>query len=124
MKYSLPTMMLLSLTLTAALQAQESTLTFVREGDTETYQPNADTGDLKISWGQETRVFEDAVGTADQAFKTLITFNNEPALACENAGSNTYFEVFYTLTLKGKWKKGTVEKGDRFICWPMPRLKK
>jgi hypothetical protein len=93
---------LLSLALAATAQAQTNTLTFDRGGVTETYQANADTGDLTIRWGQETKVFADIVGTAGQTFKTLVTFNGVPALTYENTASSTSFEVFYTLELKDK----------------------
>lgn len=102
MKYTLSATLLLSLTLAAIVQAQTNTLTFDRGGVTETYQASADTGELTISWGQETKVFADTVGTAGQTFKTLITFNGAPALTYENTASSTSFEVFYTLALKDK----------------------
>jgi hypothetical protein len=100
MKHTLSATLLLSLALTATVQAQTNTLTFDRKGVTETYQANADTGELTISWGQETKVFADTIGTVGQTFKTLITFNGAPALTYENAGSNTSFKLFYTLALK------------------------
>lgn len=102
MKHTLFTTLLLSLALTATVQAQTKTLTFDRGGQTETYQANIDTGELSISWGRETKVFAETVGTAGQTFKTLVTFNGAPALTYENTASSTSFEVFYTLALKNK----------------------
>lgn len=100
MKHTLSATILLSLVLATSAHAQTETLTFDRSGITETYQANADTGELTIGWGQETKVFADTVGNAGETFRTLVSFNGAPALTYENAGSNTSFEVFYTLALK------------------------
>lgn len=102
MKHILSATLLLSLGLSTAVQAQKNTLTFFREGVTETYQANMDTGDLMISWGKETKVFANIVGYAGQTSRTLVSFNGGLALTYENTGSNTHFEVFYTLALKEK----------------------
>ncbi|RMH83310.1 hypothetical protein EA796_17410 [Pseudomonas sp. AOB-7] len=102
MKQILPATLLLTLALATAVQAQRNTLTFFRKGVTETYQANICTSELTISLENDVKVLTDIVGYAGQTSRMLVSFNNEPALAYENAGSNTYFEVFYTLTLKGK----------------------
>ncbi|MDP3847974.1 MAG: hypothetical protein Q8R10_16280 [Pseudomonas sp.] len=102
MKHTLSTTLLLSLALAATVQAQTNTVTANRGGVTETYQANADTGALTIGWGQETKVFADAVGSAGETFKNLVSFNGVPALTYENTASSTSFEVFYTLALKDK----------------------
>ena len=90
------------LVLATPAQAQTKFLTFDRGGSTESYRADMDTGELTISWGKETRVFADIVGYAGQTSRTLVSFNGAPALTYENAGSNTSFEVFYTLALKDK----------------------
>jgi len=102
MKQILPATLLLTLALATAVQAQRNTLTFFRKGVTETYQANICTSELTINLENDVKVLTDIVGYAGQTSRMLVSFNNEPALAYENAGSNTYFEVFYTLTLKGK----------------------
>jgi hypothetical protein len=100
MKHILSATLLLSLALVTTIHAQTYTVTASRGGATETYQGNMDTGELTISWGQETKVFADIVGYAGQTTRALVSFNGTPALTYENAGSNTHFEVFYTLALK------------------------
>ena len=91
---------LLSLALGTTAQAQTMPLTFDRGGSIETYRTDMKTGELTISWGTETRVFTDLVGYAGQASRALVSFNGAPTLTYRNAGSNTSFEVFYTLTIK------------------------
>jgi len=102
MKHILSATLLLSLVLVTSAHAQAETLTFDRSGITETYRANADTGELTIGWGQETKVFTDTIGSAGETFRTLVSFNGAPALAYENTASSTSFEVFYTLALKDK----------------------
>lgn len=102
MKHTLSTALLISLALATTIYAQTYTVTANRGEVTETYQGNMDTGELTISWGAETKVFADIVGYAGQTSRTLVSFNGGPALTYENAGSNTHFEVFYTLALKDK----------------------
>ncbi|MGB4074334.1 hypothetical protein [Pseudomonas sp.] len=100
MKHTLSATLLLSLALVTSAHAQTEPLTFDRNGITETYRTNADTGELTIGWGPETKVFTDTVGNAGETFRTLISFNGAPALTYENTASSTSFEVFYTLGLK------------------------
>lgn len=102
MKHILSATLLLSLALATTVQARTYTVTANRGGITETYQGNMDTGELTISWGQKTKVFADTVGYAGQTSRALVSFNGAPALTYRNAGSNTSFEVFYTLALKEK----------------------
>lgn len=102
MKHTLSASLLLSLVWVTSAHAQTETLTFGRGGITETYRANADTGELTIGWGQETKVFTDTVGIAGETFRTLVSFNGAPALTYENTASSTSFEVFYTLALKDK----------------------
>ncbi|WPC05250.1 hypothetical protein SBP02_00430 [Pseudomonas benzenivorans] len=102
MKHIVSTTLLISLALASAIYAQTYTVTVNRGEVTETYQGNMDTGELTISWGKETKVFADIVDYAGQTSRTLVSFNGAPALSYENAGSNTHFEVFYTLSLKEK----------------------
>jgi hypothetical protein len=102
MKHTLSTTLLLLLVLAVSTQAQTKTLTFDREGITETYQADMDTGVLRISWGQKTKVFADTVGYAGNISRAVVSFNGAPALVYENSGSVTSFEVFYTLALKDK----------------------
>ena len=102
MKHALSATLLLSLALATSTHAQTKTLTFDRSGITETYRANADTGELTIGWGPETKVFTDTVGNAGETFRTLVSFNGAPALAYENTAASTSFEVFYTLALKDK----------------------
>jgi hypothetical protein len=59
-----------------------------------------DTGELTIHWGKKTKTFADTVGYAGQTSRALVSFNGAPTLTYRNAGSNTSFEVFYTLTIK------------------------
>lgn len=100
MKHILAAILLLSLALVTTAQARTYTVTANRGGITETYQGNMDTGELTINWGKKTKAFAKTVGYAGQASRALVSFNGAPALAYSNAGSNTSFEVFYTLTLK------------------------
>jgi hypothetical protein len=102
MKHTLSATLLLSLVLAVSAQAQTKTLTFDRGGITETYQANMDTGVLRISWGQKTKVFTDTVGYAGNISRAVASFNGAPALVYENSGSITSYEVFYTLALKDK----------------------
>lgn len=102
MKHILSATLLLSLALATTLHAQTYTVTANRGEVTEIYQGNMDTGELTISWGAESKVFADIVGYAGQTSRALVSFNGAPALTYENAGSNTHFEVFYTLALKDK----------------------
>jgi hypothetical protein len=102
MKHTLCTALLISLTLATAIYAKPYTVTVNRDEVSEVYTGDMDTGELTISWEKEVKIFADIVGCVGQTSRMLVSFNNEPALAYENAGSNTYFEVFYTLTLKGK----------------------
>jgi hypothetical protein len=90
------------LVLAIPAQAQTYTVTANRSEVTESYQGNMDTGELTISLGTETKVIADIVGYAGQTSRALVSFNGAPALTYESAGSNTHFEVFYTLALKGK----------------------
>jgi hypothetical protein len=90
------------LVLVTPAQAQAKPITFDRGGITETYRADIGTGELTISWGTETKVFADIVGYAGQASRAIVSFSGAPALTYENAGSNTHFEVFYTLALKNK----------------------
>ncbi|MCZ4320521.1 hypothetical protein [Pseudomonas anguilliseptica] len=100
--YVIPRALLLMLVLATPAQAQAKPLNFDRSGNTETYRADMKTGELTISWGTETKVFADIVGYAGQTSRALVSFNGAPALTYENAGSNTHFEVFYTLALKNK----------------------
>ena len=100
MLYVIPRALLLILVLVTPAQAQAKPLTFDRSGNTETYRADMKTGELTISWGTETKVFADIVGYAGQTSRALVSFNGAPALTYRNAGSNTSFEVFYTLALK------------------------
>ena len=100
MPYVIPMTLLLMLVLATPAQAQATPLTFDRGGSTETYRADMDTGELTISRGTETKVFADLVGYAGQASRALVSFNGAPTLTYRNAGSNTSFEVFYTLTIK------------------------
>jgi len=98
--YVIPITLLLMLVLATPAQAQAKSLTFDRGGSIETYRADMKTGELTISWGTETKVIADIVGYAGQTSRTLISFNGAPTLTYRNAGSNTSFEVFYTLTIK------------------------
>jgi len=100
--YVIPRAFLLMLVLATTAQAQTKSLTFDRDGSIETYRADMTTGELTISWGTETKVFTNLVGYAGQTTRALVSFNGAPALTYENAGSNTHFEVFYTLALKNK----------------------
>lgn len=100
MKHILSATLLLSLALAPTIHAQTYTVTANRDGVTETYQGDMDTGELTVSRGQETKAFTDIVGYAGQTSRALVSFNGTPALTYENAGSNTHFEVFYTLAIK------------------------
>lgn len=59
-----------------------------------------DAGTLTIKQGTETTIITDIVGYAGQTARTLVRFNGGAALSYENSGSNTHFEVFYTLKVK------------------------
>lgn len=100
MKHILAATLLLSLALVTIAQARTYTVTANRGGVTETYQADIDTGELTIHWGKKTKTFADTVGYAGQTSRALVSFNGAPALTYSNAGSNTSFEVFYTLALK------------------------
>jgi hypothetical protein len=100
--YVIPIVLLLMLVLAIPAQAQTYTVTANRSEVTESDQGNMNTGELTISWGTETKVIADIVGYAGQTSRALVSFNGAPALTYESAGSNTHFEVFYTLALKGK----------------------
>lgn len=100
MRHILSATLLLSLALVTTAQAQTYTVTANRSGVTETYQGNMDTGELTINWGKKTKAFAETVGYAGQTSRTLVSFNGAPALTYSNAGSNTSFEVFYTLALE------------------------
>ncbi len=100
MKHILAATLLLSLALVTTAQARTYTVTANRDGVTETYQGNMDTGELTIHWGKKTKTFADTVGYAGQTSRALVSFNGAPTLTYRNAGSNTSFEVFYTLTIK------------------------
>lgn len=102
MKYRLSATLLITLALATNTHAQTYTVTANEGGVTKTYQANMNTSELTIISGQETKVFADIVGYAGQTSRTLVSFNGAPALTYENAGSNTSFEVFYTLALKDK----------------------
>lgn len=102
MKCTLSAALLIPLALATTIYAKTYTVTANRGGISEVYTGDMDTGELTISWEKEVKILADIVGYAGQTSRMLVSFNNEPALAYENAGSNTYFEVFYTLTLKGK----------------------
>jgi hypothetical protein len=102
MKCTLSAALLIPLALAATIYAKTYTVTANRGDISEVYTGDMDTGELTISWEKEVKIFADIVGYVGQTSRMLVLFNNEPALAYENAGSNTYFEVFYTLTLKGK----------------------
>ncbi|WP_019340477.1 hypothetical protein [Stutzerimonas stutzeri] len=65
----------------------------------EAYTANMTTGSLTIMRGSKTIVIDEIVGYTGQAARSLVSFNGGPALTYENSGSNTHFEVFYTLTL-------------------------
>lgn len=66
----------------------------------EAYTADMNTGSLTITRGSKTIVIDEIVGYTGQAARSLVSFNGGPALTYENSGSNTHFEVFYTLTLK------------------------
>lgn len=100
MKHILSVRLFLLLVLTTTVQAQTYTVTVNRDGVAENYQGNMETGELTISWGQKTKIFTNILGYAGQASRVLVSFDGAPALTYRNAGSNTSFEVFYTLTLK------------------------
>lgn len=102
MKYTLSATLLISLALASTIYAKTYTVTANRGEVLEIYQGNMDSGELTISRGKETKVFADIVGYAGQTSRALVSFNSAPALTYENAGSNTHFEVFYTLTFKEK----------------------
>lgn len=100
MKNALFATLLLALALATSAYAQKETLTFTRNGTTETYQENMESGELTVSWGTETMVLADIVGYAGQTSRALVAFNGTPALTYETSGLNTSFEVFYTLALR------------------------
>ncbi|MBA1274938.1 hypothetical protein [Stutzerimonas azotifigens] len=101
MRRTLSFALLISLTLATTIYANTYTVSTNSELS-EVYTANMDTGILTINWGNETKVFSDMVGHTGQASRTLVPFNGGPALSYENSGSNTHFEVFYTLTLREK----------------------
>ncbi len=100
MPYVIPITLLLMLVLATPAQAQAKPLTFDKGGSIETYWADMKTGELTISWGTETMVIADIVGYAGQTSRALVSFNGAPTLTYRNAGANTSFEVFYTLTIK------------------------
>ncbi|UVO18259.1 hypothetical protein [Stutzerimonas stutzeri] len=84
--------------------AKPYTISVNRADSSESYTADIESGILMIERRGETITkLPDIVGHTGQITKTLTSFNNGPALSYENSGSNTYFEIFYTLTLK----KGT-----------------
>ena len=91
---------LLTVTLTTITYASTHTISSNDDGVTEIYTADMDAGTLTIKQGTETTIITDIVGHAGQTAKTLVRFNGGPALSYENSGSNTHFEVFYTLKLK------------------------
>lgn len=100
MKHILFATLFLSLALITTAQARNYTVTANKGGVTETYRADMDTGELTIKWGKKTKAFAGTVGYAGQASRSLVSFNGAPALAYSNAGSNTSFNVFYTLAIK------------------------
>lgn len=99
MKLMLFVSLLTSFALPVTAYAQISTVT----GDEgKTYHGDMRTGDLTVSWEEGSTVINDMVGYAGQTSRALVSFNGAPALVYENFGSNTSFEVFYTLAHEGK----------------------
>lgn len=95
MRFMLFFSLLTSFALPVKAYAQTSTVT----GDEgKTYHADMRTGDLTVSWEEGGTVLADIVGYIGQTSKVLVSFNGTPALAYESVGSNTSFEVFYTLT--------------------------
>ncbi len=89
---------LISIALATTAQANTYTVSVNNDEISEVYTANMTTGTLTIKRGSETMVINEIVGNAGQAARNLISFNGRPALTYENSGSNTHFEVFYTLT--------------------------
>lgn len=103
MRYTRYSTLLVSLSLATATHADPYTVIIDSNASPKiVYKANMNTGALTISWGKETKIFTDIVGYTGQVSRALSSFNGGPALSYENAGSNTLFEVFYTLTLKDK----------------------
>ncbi|WP_222909566.1 hypothetical protein [Pseudomonas sp. DNDY-54] len=103
MRYIHYSLLLISLTLNTTIYADSYTTTRDSDNIPEiVYEADMGTGELRISRGNETKIVPNIVGYTGQTSRTLVTFNGGPALIYENAGSNTLFEVFYTLTFKGE----------------------
>jgi len=92
--------LLISLTLTTSVHASAYTMSSNDDGVAEIYTADMDTGTLTIKQGTEKTIITDIVGYAEQTARTLVRFNGGPALSYENSGSNTHFEIFYTLKVK------------------------
>lgn len=87
-----------TLTLATFAYAHPKIISSSSNESAETYIANMEIGTLTIRQGKEEIVIPDIVGHSGQTTRTLLSFNGRHALKYENSGSNTYFEVFYTIT--------------------------
>lgn len=86
--------------LATTTHAKPYTIAINRADSSESYTADIESGILIIERSGETiTTLPNIVGYTGQITRALTSFNNGPALSYENSGSNTYFEVFYTLTL-------------------------
>lgn len=100
MKYPLITAILSFLLLSEPIQAASSVMKFERGNRTEVYTANNESGLLKIEWEGASNRFPAAVGSSGETYRTLVNFNEGPALYYENAASSTSFQVYYTLKIE------------------------
>ncbi|MBU0566249.1 MAG: hypothetical protein KJ890_22505 [Gammaproteobacteria bacterium] len=92
--------LLISLTMTISAHASTYAISSNYDGVPEIYTADMEAGTLTIKQGTETTIITDIVGYAGQTARTLVRFSGGPALSYENSGTNTHFEVFYTLKVK------------------------
>jgi len=100
MKYPLITAILSFLLLSKPIQAASSIMKFERGNRTEIYTANNESGLLEIEWEGASNRFTAAVGSSGETYRTLVKFNEGPALYYENAASSTSFQVYYTLKIE------------------------
>lgn len=100
MKYPLITAILSFLLLSEPIQAASSIMKFERGNRTEIYTANNESGLLEIEWEGASNRFTAAVGSSGETYRTLVKFNEGPALYYENAASSTSFQVYYTLKIE------------------------
>lgn len=98
----LATSLFLTLSIHTSVNAQMETFEFQRNGVSEAYLANRQAGTLGVRIGTISKSFNNVLGSDGGTYRSLIRFNDVPALFYETTASSASFTIYYTLKFKGE----------------------